>query len=565
MKEKYASIIYQIWPRSFFDTNNDGIGDIQGIISKLDYLRELGITHLWISPLYASPNKDFGYDVSNYYEINPEFGTMHDMKELIKKASENNIKIIMDLVANHTSTEHPWFFDAINNPDSLYRDYYFFREGKDEKEPNNWISIFGGSAWTKVESSTYVLTLFTPSQADLNWDNKGVRDEVVNVMEYWINLGVDGFRLDVINTISKKEGLPDKNSNKKGYQFADDFIINRPKAIEYAQEMIDEVNKRTNKDIITIGEGMLMNKSTARKYSNVENPILDMMIHFDIHMLGCGPLGKFDFRKLYQWSTQQLKEVIISWQLDMQEHNYWMANYLSNHDQPRHVSRFGNDKKYWSESAKALAILNFTLKGTPIMYQGEEIGMTNANLDKDDWKDFESLNAYKVLQSMMHLPSFLAEKVVTKMTRDHARTPMQWNNHQYAGFSEVKPWIKVNENYDKINVKSQLENPTSILSFYKDLISFVRSSGISTYTTFEATHQKHKQVLSYYRRDPNKTDVYYVLINLSDKIATFKQSELNPLSKIILSSYKSFPTISGKMVIRPYEAFVIKVEESHES
>jgi oligo-1,6-glucosidase len=289
-----------------------------------------------------------------------------------------------------------------------------------------------------------------------------------------------------------------------------------------------------------------------------------MMIHFDIHMLGCGPLGKFDFRKLYRWNVLQLKEVITNWQTDMQQNNYWMANYLSNHDQPRHVSRFGDDKKYWAESAKAFALLNFTLRGTPIMYQGEEIGMTNATFDMEELKDFESKNAYKVLQSMMHLPAFLAKKVVLKMTRDHARTPMQWNNSNNAGFSSIKPWIKVNENYKDINVNTQENDSKSILSFYKKLIAFVKESEIQTFKVFETTHQKHKQIFSYYRKDDNK-DVYYIIINLTNKIATFKHVEHTTKSTLILSNYQTFPELGKKMILRPFEALIIRRGDHDES
>ena len=559
MKDKYNSVIYQIWPRSFYDSNNDGIGDIQGIIQKLDYLVELKVTHVWISPLYASPNKDFGYDVSDYYAIHPQFGTMDDLIELIHKADQKGISIIMDLVANHTSTEHPWFKQALEDKKSKYRNYYVFKEGRNNKEPNNWISIFGGSAWTHIEENTYALTLFTPNQADLNWDNKEVRDEVVNIMEYWINLGIAGFRLDVINTISKKEGYPDKNPKKKGYQFADDYIINRPKSIEYAKHMMEDLQNKTQKDIITIGEGMLMSQEAAAKYSNINHPILDMMIHFDIHMLGCGPLGKFDFRKLYYWNINQFKNVINSWQVDMQQNTYWMANYLSNHDQPRHVSRFGNDKKHREVSAKALAVLNMTLKGTPILYQGEEIGMTNASFDKEKWRDYESINAYKVLQEMMHLPAFLAKKVVSKMTRDHARTPMQWSSKENAGFSMVKPWIKVNDNYKHINVEDQQQEKTSVLTFYKTLIQFVRESNINAFSEFESTHMKHKQIFAYYRHDSQRDKTYYVVINLSDKIATFKQNMISTSDRIVVYNYPSKPHISQKMVLRAFESIVVEV------
>jgi oligo-1,6-glucosidase len=556
MKNKLNSIIYQIWPRSFNDSNEDGIGDINGIIEKLDYLKELNVDYIWISPLYSSPNTDYGYDVADYYSINPEYGSLSDLDKLIQKAKHLNIKIIMDLVANHTSTDHPWFLEAVRDSLSPKRDYYYFRESKNGKEPNNWISIFGGSAWTKVDENNYVLTLFTPHQADLNWENKQVRVEIANIMEFWINRGIAGFRLDVINTISKKEGLPSKNPQKKGFQFADDFIINRPKAVDYAREVIAEVKARTNIDFITIGEGMLMTREVAKEYSNVDNPICDMMIHFDLHMLGCGPLGKFDFRKGYRWKIIDLKRIISNWQTDMQKNNYWMANYLSNHDQPRQVSRFGNDKKYIFESAKALALLNMTLLGTPLIYQGEEIGMTNAKLEEDDWRDYEAKNAYLVLQDMMHLPAFLAKKIVMKMTRDHARTPMQWSDKPNAGFSSVNPWIKVNSNFKSINVEQQLDDEASVLSFYRKLTAFIKQTQITSLPIWKQSHVKHKHIIAYHRE--NDTNQYIVIINLSNKMETLSNKFRDNQVEIIIHTYDKPPLLGKKMIFRPYEGIVMK-------
>ncbi len=556
MKRKLNSIIYQIWPRSFKDTNNDGIGDINGIIEKLSYLKALNIDYLWISPLYCSPNTDYGYDVSDYYNINSEFGTLDDLDRLISEAKKVDIGIIMDLVANHTSTQHPWFIEALNDNQSPKRDYYFFRTTKNKKEPNNWISIFGGSAWTKVNEDEYVLTLFTPHQADLNWENKDVRDEIVRIMEFWIKKGVSGFRLDVINTISKEEGLPSKNPKKKGYQFADDYIINRPKAIEYAKEVIEEARSKTKVDFLTIGEGMLMTQEVAKEYSNIKNPICNMMIHFDLHMLGCGPLGKFDFRKGYKWRIQDLKEVVDKWQIDMQTNQYWMANYLSSHDQPRQVSRFGDDKKFVFESAKALALLNMTLLGTPIIYQGEEIGMTNSKFSMEDWRDYEAKNAYLVLQDMMHLPAFLAKQIIMKMTRDHARTPMQWNDQPFAGFSLVQPWIKVNHNYQTINVQQQQNNPDSVLSFYKELTKFVQSTQINTLPIWKQSHVKHKHIIAYHRED--EAIKYLVIINLSNKMETFENKLKTDKVEVVFNTYNKPPLISLKMVLRPFEGIIIK-------
>ncbi|HBS91111.1 MAG TPA: glucohydrolase, partial [Erysipelotrichaceae bacterium] len=373
MKQHYQSVIYQIWPRSFKDSQNDGIGDLQGIISKLDYLASLGIDYLWLSPIYASPNADYGYDVSDYYQIHPDFGTMADFDTLLFEANRRGIKLIMDIVANHTSIEHTWFQSALKDVSSPYRDFYYFKEGKGNYPPNNWISIFGGSAWRPIEDNTYALALFTPSQVDLNWQNPKVRNEVVRILKFWLDKGVAGFRWDVINTISKIDGLIDKNPNKKGLQFADDYIINRDPSLQYIDEIMSQLSDYP--DALMIGEGMLIDQASAAKYAPNQLRRMDMMFHFDLHMLGCGPLGKYDFRKLYRFSTMDMKKVIFSWQKDMQDKGYWIGNYLSNHDQPRQISRFGDDKTYRVESGKALAVLNFTLSGTPLVYQGEEIGM----------------------------------------------------------------------------------------------------------------------------------------------------------------------------------------------
>lgn len=555
MKKLDNAVFYQIWPRSFYDSNNDGIGDIQGIIQKLDYIKSLNVDYIWLSPVYQSPNDDYGYDVSNYFDIHPDFGNLDDMKLLIHEADKRELKIIMDLVANHTSTSHPWFIEALKDKHSPKRNYYFFKEGKDNGPPNNWISIFGGSAWTKMADNEYVLTLFTPTQADLNWENPEVRKSIVDIMEFWLKHKVAGFRLDVINTISKKPGLPSKNPHKKGYQFADDYIINRDESVAYVKEIMNEINKKYN--CVTVGEGMLMTQQAARMYANQQDNTLDMMFHFDLHMLGCGPLGKFDFRKLYHWTILDFKKIIASWQQDSQDHQYGIGNYLSNHDQPRQVSRFGNDKKYHQESAKALALLNLTLRGTPFIYQGEEIGMTNTKLEKEMWKDFEAKNAYQVLQDMMHLPAFLAKKIIQKMSRDHSRTPMQWNNHEYAGFSLTKPWFDVNPNYQHINVKQQDQNPNSILNFYRQLTTLFKNNPALNQGDYQQEYSKHKQVIGYLRRYENQE--LLVLINLSKYVATINLNQQHANGKIVISTYLNQPMLTKKMIMRPYEGILVEV------
>ncbi len=558
MKKEFASIVYQIWPRSFKDTDHDGIGDLGGVIEKLDYLKSLNIDYIWLSPIYVSGNYDYGYDIDDYYDIQPEYGTLKQFDTLVAEAKKRGIGIIMDMVANHTSTSHEWFRKAMESPQSPYRDYYFFRKGKNGKEPNNWISLFGGSGWTKVAEDEYVMTMWAPQQADLNWENPNVREGITEIMKFWLRRGVAGFRFDVINIISKKEGLPDKNPHKKGYQFADDFINSLPKAFDYLQEVVDEVRKEFN--FFSVGEGMLLTQDAAWRYSNLKQPLLDMMFHFELALIDCGPLGKFDFRKFYRWTIKEFKSIVRKWQTDMQNRDYWMANYLSNHDQPRHVSHYGNDKKYRIESAKAWAMFNFTLRGTPFIYQGEEIGMTDCKLEIDEWKDIEAITDYKVLQSMMKLPAFIAKRVIQKKTRDNARTPVQWTSGLHAGFSTVSPWIKLNPNYTEINVESQIDDPDSVLNFYRQLTTFVKQHPVLTFGTWTEILCEHPQLIAYIREDEHEK--LRIIINLSDKPVTFALDE--PEGTDVLTTVKQGAPASRKMVFAPYEGRISDIKR-HES
>jgi len=553
MKEYFASIVYQIWPRSFYDSNYDGIGDIQGIIAKLNYIKSLNVDFIWLSPIYASPNHDFGYDISDYYQVNPEYGTISDFNQLIVEAKKRDIKIIMDLVANHTSSLHPWFQEAISDPTSTKRDYYVFKRGKNGNPPNNWISIFGNSAWTKIAEDEYVLTLFTPWQCDLNWENEEVRDQIVNIMKYWIELGVAGFRLDVINTISKDTSFPDKNPHKKGLQFADDLIINRPKSFEYVAEMMIKLK---DYPIFTVGEGMLMTQEAARQYSKIGGDNLDMMFHFDLHMIGCGPLGKYDFRKLYRWNILGFKKVIRSWQSDMQKNQYWLGNYMSNHDQPRQVSRFGNDQQFHKESAKCLALINFTLRGTPFIYQGEEIGMTNCHLEMDEWQDFEAKNTFKALQSMMKVPPFLAKRIIQKMTRDHARTPMQWKSDDKGGFTEGTPWMKVNPNASYISVSEQENDASSILNFYRRLTKVYKENQVLTFGEWIEFMPNHKRLICFQRHYYNEE--LFVICNLSKHVTKFEWPMDMKDYQIILSTSDDRKHILPQGRLNPYEGWLMK-------
>ena len=555
-KSSIHSVVYQIWPRSFMDSNDDGIGDIKGILSRLDHVKQLGANQIWLSPVYLSPNHDYGYDVQDYYSIQPEFGTMADMDELIRACHERGIELIMDLVANHTSDQHPWFQAALRDVNSKYRDYYFFREGKQNKEPNNWISLFGGSAWTKVagEENRYYLSLFTPNQCDLNWRNPELRTEIHKIMHFWLDKGIDGFRMDVINMISKVPDLVDKNPHKKGYQFADDLIISRPESFDYLMEMYDKV--MLDKRGLFIGEGVLINPMSAKRYSGKDTKMLDLMFHFDTVLIGCGPLGKYDFRKFYRWTIKEFKDIYFKWQLASLNDAFYLGNFLSNHDNGRAVSRFGDEKKYHRESAKALNLLTLMSRGTPFIYQGEEIGMTNLKLEQEDWRDFEAINDYVVLQEMMHLPKFFAKKIVQKMTRDNARTPMQWTNEVYAGFSKSKPWIKVNPNKNDINVLDQVSDEDSILVFTKQAIELYKSDETFAFGDVRPYLIKHPELLAFERVGLQH---YIVLINLSKHNIHFPVAENVLDCECLISNYSRTP-LMAKMVFRPFEARVYRVK-----
>ena len=555
-KSSIHSVVYQIWPRSFMDSNDDGIGDIKGILSRLDHVKQLGANQIWLSPVYQSPNHDYGYDVQDYYSIQPEFGTMADMDELIRACHERGIELIMDLVANHTSDQHPWFQAALSDVNSKYRDYYFFREGKQNKEPNNWISLFGGSAWTKVagEENCYYLSLFTPNQCDLNWRNPELRAEIHKIMRFWLDKGIDGFRMDVINMISKVPDLVDKNPHKKGYQFADDLIISRPVSFDYLMEMYDKV--MFDKRGLFIGEGVLINPMSAKRYSGKDTKMLDLMFHFDTVLIGCGPLGKYDFRKFYRWTIKEFKAIYFKWQLASLNDAFYLGNFLSNHDNGRAVSRFGDEQKYHRESAKALNLLTLMSRGTPFIYQGEEIGMTNLKLEQEDWRDFEAINDYVVLQEMMHLPKVFAKKIVQKMTRDNARTPMQWTDEVYAGFSKSKPWIKVNPNKNDINVLDQVSDEDSILAFTKQAIELYKSDETFAFGDVRPYLIKHPELLAFERVGLQH---YLVLINLSKHNIHFPVEENILDCECLISNYSRTPLMT-KMVFRPFEARVYRVK-----
>lgn len=549
---KHATI-YQIWPRSFKDSNDDGIGDIQGIISKLDYLKDLGINAIWLSPIYASPLDDFGYDVSDYYTIHPDYGTMDDFNQLLEEAKQRDIGIIMDLVANHTSTSHPWFKDAYNNPNSIYRDFYYFKEGINNREPNNWLSFFGGSAWTKESNNNYFLTSFAPTQADLNWNNPKVRNEIYKVMTFYLDKGVIGFRMDVINAIDKKEGLPDKNANKKGLQFPDDYVLNGPKVHDYLKEMNECVLSKY--DALGLAEGCMVTLDDAIKYTQPQNHEIQMTFHFDIATLGYGELGKYDFRKFYHHTVKQFKEITRKWQRSTIDQNGYVGNFLSNHDNKRHLERFGDTKFYYLESAKALALYNFTLYGTPFIYQGEEIGMTSCKLDYSQWKDYEAFSSIQTMHDMLHVPLFIAKKIGTFVTRDNARTPVQWSNEKYAGFSTVEPWISLNNNYNYVNVKDNIEDQNSIYHFYKKLIQLRKDHEVLCTGDFIELNESHPSILCFKR--VNDTEQLLVIINLTNRPSPITLDENLKGIEILHNGLNK--ELQHVMKLAPFEAHLYKI------
>lgn len=563
MQDFKNKIVYQIWPRSFKDSNGDGIGDLPGIMEKLDYLKHLGVDLLWLSPIYATGNRDYGYDVDDYFTINPEFGTMADFDALLQGAKARNMGILMDLVANHTSDRHEWFQEALKTADSPHRDHYIFRKGKTLPDgrrmpPNNWLSAFGGSAWQyHAPSDSYYLTMFTPHQPDLNWDNPSVREGIHAVMRFWLDKGVAGFRMDVINTISKRPGLPDAGRGHK-LDFPFQHIVSQPRSHDYLKEMHREVLARYP-DAITVGEGMVTDLENLVRYTNPHSQELHMMFQFDLHLLGCGPLGRFDFRRLYRWTPRDFKKVVHTWQLGVQEGGGWLGNFLSNHDNPRAVSRFGEDGPYRRKSAKALALLNFTLRGTPFLYQGEEIGMTDFPLTRAHWRDFESKNAYEVLQSMMHLPEKVAEKVVNRMSRDHARTPMQWTPGPHGGFTTGTPWMPVNPNHASINVASEKARENSLLNFYRTLAFLRKDLEELSYGAYQPVAQDHPTVLGYLRGTaPQPRSL--VLINLSRRKVRLAMKDLPECPCHFLLGNYGTRTLSENMELHPYEALLFRLE-----
>ena len=546
------AVVYQIYPRSFCDSNGDGIGDLNGITSKLDYLKELGIDVIWLSPVYKSPNDDNGYDISDYEDIMTEFGTMDDFDKMLAAAHERGIKIVMDLVVNHTSDEHPWFVESRSSKDNEKRDYYIWKEGKDGKEPTNWGSAFSGPAWKYDEKTDmYYLHLFSVKQPDLNWENPKVRKEVFDMMTRWCEKGIDGFRMDVISLISKPEGYPD--AKVVGLYGDMGICANGPKVHDYLKEMNEKVLSKF--DIMTVGETAGVTLEEAKKYANTDGSELNMVFQFE-HM-------DLDGGEKFKWSTKPmplvpLKENLSKWQKGL-DGVAWNSLYFCNHDQPRIVSRLGDESDAYRElSAKCIATCLHMMQGTPYVYQGEELGMTNTVFNSvDDFRDLESINAYRELvESGLYTDEDMFPKIAHK-SRDNARTPMQWDASENSGFTTGTPWIAVNPNYKKINVADQLKREDSVFHYYQKLIRLRKENEIIVYGNYELLLPEDENIFAYTRTLDNQK--LLVVCNFSKSEQKFDFSGYEN-AKVLISNYNRDAGEDG--ILKPYEATVLLLENA---
>jgi trehalose-6-phosphate hydrolase len=552
------SVVYQIYPKSFNDTTGNGTGDIQGIIDRLDYLKKLGVDVLWLTPIYDSPQRDNGYDIRNYYEIFHEYGTMDDFDRLLQEAHDRDLKIIMDIVVNHTSTEHEWFEQSRFSKDNPYRDFYIWKDPVEGGEPNNWVSKFGGSAW-KLDEATgqYYLHLFDVTQADLNWENGEVRQKVYEMMNFWFEKGVDGFRLDVINLISKNQEFP----NDDGSAAPGDgrkFYTDGPKVHEYMQEMNKEVFSKY--DVLTVGEMSSTTIDNCVKYTNPERNELSMTFNF--HHL------KVDYPNGEKWSVAdfdflKLKDILSTWQVEMNTGGGWNALFWCNHDQPRIVSRYGNDGPYRVESAKMLATTIHMMQGTPYIYQGEEFGMTNPKYKSiDQYRDVESLNMFRQLKEEGRNEAEILG-ILQQKSRDNSRTPVQWNASENAGFTTGQPWIPVADNYKEINAEAALEDSESIFYHYQKLNMLRKELAVITHGNYELILKDHPEIFAYVRNAEDEK--LLVVNNFYGRETEFSLPQGAFIEgyegSALLSNYDSVPEDFSRFVLRPYESVVFHLKK----
>ncbi|WP_108805020.1 alpha-glucosidase [Aquimarina sp. Aq107] len=546
--------IYQIYPRSFNDSNNDGIGDLKGIIEKLDYIKSLQVDIIWLSPIFSSPNDDNGYDISDYCSIMPEFGTMDDFDELLKETHNRGMRLILDLVANHCSDEHRWFEEAKKSKDNPYRDYFHWKKpGLDGEVPNNWKSFFGGSAWELDEASgEYYLHLFTKKQPDLNWENPKVREEIYNAMRFWLDKGVDGFRMDVIPLISKPVGYPD--APDFGFRkIIEEVYANGPTVHRYLKEMNEEVISKY--DAFSLAEGVGIDDSKVGLYVNEDRKELDMLYHFDI--LECTIInGKFE--EVSPFNLVRIKQIFKKWR-DAVHQTGWIANAMGNHDFARMVSRFGDDTKYHSESAKMLITMLSTQNGTLNIYQGDEIGMTNISLSNiDQVRDVQSLNFYNENQLTKRYSEDVALQMINKEGRDNARTPVQWSDEINGGFSLNEPWLKSNPNYKDINVKSQDDDSTSILNFYRNLLKTRKKHDVFVFGDFEEVEFDNPN-LYIYKKTFGEEEIM-VLLNFSSSEESYfykNGSSIGNGSKVLINNYEDILIEDKSILLKPYQGVIL--------
>ena len=556
MEKKWwkESVVYQIYPKSFKDSNGDGIGDIKGIIEKLDYLKELGVNVLWISPMLESPQDDNGYDISDYRRIYEDYGTMEDYEEMLSEAHKRDIKVLMDLVVNHTSDEHNWFIESRKSKDNPYRDYYIWKDPVNGKEPNNWGGVFGGSAWEYDEKTQmYYLHLFSKKQPDLNWENEKVRREVYDMMTFWCEKGIDGFRMDVISMISKNQAFPDGEVKNGLYGDFNPYCVHGPRIHEFLQEMNKEVLSRY--DIMTVGETSGVTIEEAQKYAGEDRNELNMVFQFEHVEDACGNHGKWTTAK---FNFRDFKKTMIKWQEELQG-KAWNSLFLGNHDQPRSVSRFGNDNPAYREtSAKMLATCLHMMQGTPYVYQGEELGMTNAYFDKlEDYRDIESINFFTELtEAGIMTPEYMMKCLMLR-SRDNARTPMQWDDSAQGGFTSGEPWIRINPNYKEINAVQQLGDPDSVFHYYQKLIRLRKEKDIIVYGDFEALCRDDDKIFAYTRKLDQKK--LLTVCNFSDQNAEMDIPEEFAGAQCLITNLGR-TVFDRNFVLRPYEAFVLYKE-----
>lgn len=545
------SVVYQVYPRSFKDSNGDGIGDLNGITEKLDYLKELGIDVIWLSPVYQSPNDDNGYDISDYQAIMKDFGTMKDFDRMLQEAHKRGIKILMDLVVNHTSDEHRWFAESRRSKENPFRDYYIWRSGKDGKAPNNWGACFGGSAWQYDENTDmYYLHLFSPKQPDLNWDNPKVREEVFQMMDWWLDKGIDGFRMDVISLISKDSRFPDGPMKENGlYGNFAPYAANGPHVHEYLKEMRDKV--LSHYDTMTVGEASGVTIEEAKKYAAEDGSELNMVFQFEHMDLDGGESFKWNTRKI---DLRELKKTLSKWQTEL-EGKAWNSLYWNNHDQPRIVSRLGDEGEYRERSAKMLATCLHMMQGTPYIYQGEELGMTNVPFGGiEDFRDIESINAFHELTKAGIMEEDRMMECIRYKSRDNARTPFQWDDSENAGFTTATPWIMVNPNYPEINAKEQMARQDSVFHYYQKLIQLRKQYDIIVYGTYQLLLPDSRELYVYIRElDGQKL---LTVCNFTKEEVAFQIPEEFDGGRILISNTDRTQT-EKEILLAAYEAVVI--------